>query len=129
MLRPEEDIGDWAHPLVRSHPIAGTKALYGLCLEGGDMKAVEGLEEEEGKSLLRSLLSHAIATGEKYSHKWQLHDMLIWDNLRVHHQGRNDHPLGEPRLHHKFLLQTIKTGDDDSANAPKFGISGRRVPH
>ena len=46
---------------------------------------------------------------------WRLGDVLIWDDLRVMHRGQNDFPVGEPRLMHRFLLRTIRTPEDETA--------------
>lgn len=114
--------------MVQTHPLTGKKALYGICLERGDMMAVEGVENEEARQLLRSLLQHAEGVqGGFYAHPWQVNDLLMWDSLRVHHRGANDFPLGEPRLHHKFLLQSIKQGEDNSPSFAEVKYEGRRV--
>lgn len=110
-LSPEEHTGDWEHPLVRVHPITKQRALY-MKLEA--TKEMPGLGDQEARKLLRSLRDHTEAGGI-YSHAWRLHDVLIWDDLRVMHRGQNDFPVGEPRLHHRFLLRTMRTPEDENA--------------
>jgi len=125
--RPEEDIGDWAHPLVQLHPLTGKKSLYGVGTEGSDTKEVEGLADEDARDLIRNLLEHATAPErEVYSHVWRVNDMLLWDDLRVNHRANNDFPLGDPRVHHKLLIRTMKLGED-SKDLREVRIAGRKV--
>ena len=53
--------------------------------------------------------------------------MLLWDDLRVNHRANNDFPLGDPRVHHKLLIRTMKLGDDSMDDLREVRIAGRRV--
>ena len=126
-MTAEEDIGDWAYPFVQVHPLTGARTLYGVSVEGSDAKGVVGLDAAEARELMWGLMRHAVASGGVYSHVWQPHDVLLWDNLRVNHRANNDFPLGEPRVHHKLLIKTLKTGDSVDGSAELRISTGRKV--
>lgn len=66
-----------AHPIVRTHPVTGRKALF-ICPEV--IAGVEGLEEDEGRALIRELTDHATQTRFVYTHEWRNGDLVVWDN-------------------------------------------------
>ena len=57
-----------------------------------------GNERRPGFSrlLLRDLTEHATQREFVYSHKWQVNDLVMWDNRQTMHRGR-PFPAGEPR--------------------------------
>jgi taurine dioxygenase len=46
---------------------------------------VVGLPDEEGDRLLTDLYSHLYADSNVYAHHWQKNDVIIWDNIALHH--------------------------------------------
>jgi taurine dioxygenase len=95
------NVGDVApdveHPVVRVHPITGRKCLF---VTEGHTKAIAGLEPAESEMLLASLYSHVKKPEFIYRHKWQVGDVLIWDNCATQHLAITDY--GEiPRLLHR----------------------------
>ncbi|OYW47009.1 MAG: hypothetical protein B7Z08_04995 [Sphingomonadales bacterium 32-68-7] len=68
------------HPLVRTLP-SGRKALY----IGGHCIGVVGLDPAEGALLVEELYAHATQDKYIYRHRWQQHDMTIWDNRCTMH--------------------------------------------
>lgn len=73
---------DVIQPVVRTHPSTGRLSLY----VGQDIvKEIQGLEPEEGAQLLAELNAHAIRDEFVYRHKWQAHDLVIWDNRCTMH--------------------------------------------
>jgi len=75
---------DVFHPLIRTHPADGRKALWG---GGGTAKQVVGMEVEEGLQLLRDLIAFGTQEQFVYRHKWQVGDVLVWDNRCTMHTG------------------------------------------
>lgn len=71
-----------AHPLVRES-VSGRKALY----MGWHGVGIVGWDEKEALDLLDEL--YTVATQEKYiySHKWNVGDMVIWDNRCTMHSA------------------------------------------
>ena len=78
--------------LVRTLPRTGRKSLY-LSSHAG---AIVGWPLAEARLLLRDLIEHATQREFVYSHKWQVNDLVIWDNRQTMHRGRA-FPSGEAR--------------------------------
>ena len=70
--------------LVREHPVTGRKSLY-LSAHAG---AVVGWPMPEARSLLRELSEHATQDAFVYAHKWQVGDLVMWDNRQTMHRVR-----------------------------------------
>jgi alpha-ketoglutarate-dependent 2,4-dichlorophenoxyacetate dioxygenase len=71
------------HPLVHTHPGSGRKVLY----LAAHASHIVGWPVDEGRALLAELTAHATQPKYVYTHKWQLHDLLIWDNLQTMHRA------------------------------------------
>lgn len=98
---PAEVLVDVTHPLVRTHPSAGTRSLY---LDLDRAKHVEGLPVDEGRALLQRLQDHAEASAPEFRHDWQAHDVLAWDNASVQHKAGGNFKLGEPRRFWRYMI-------------------------
>jgi alpha-ketoglutarate-dependent taurine dioxygenase len=75
-------IPEVSHPIVRPHPITGRLALY---VNEGFTVRIEGLPDNESQSLLEELFAHSTQEQFVYSHQWQAHDLVMWDNACVIH--------------------------------------------
>src|SRR5262249_8964454 len=71
------ELPDAVHPLVRTHPETGRRALY---LNPNRMERILGLEPEESERLLAALTAHATRQKYQYRHRWRQGDLVIWDN-------------------------------------------------
>jgi len=89
------------HPLVRTHPATGRKALY---LNANRMEQVVGMERAESDALLDALIAHAIEPRFQYRHVWRQGDVVIWDNRCTMHKANADYPEGERRLMHRVVV-------------------------
>ncbi|HTX51426.1 MAG TPA: TauD/TfdA family dioxygenase [Caulobacteraceae bacterium] len=76
---------DVYHPLVRTHPADGRKALWPST---GTVIEVVGKPNPEGLDLVQELVDF-ITTQDRfiYRHKWQVGDLLMWDNRCTLHTG------------------------------------------
>ena len=88
--------------LVRTHPVSNRKSLY-LSSHAG---AILGMTMPEARILLRDLTEHATQPKYVYVHKWQLHDLVIWDNRQVLHRVRR-YDASQPR----DMRRTTVAGD------------------
>src|SRR5690349_10178739 len=71
------------HPVFRTHPVTGKKALYlGRRLNSN----IIGLPLEESERLLDELWAHASRPEFAWGHEWQMGDVLIWDNRALIHR-------------------------------------------
>jgi taurine dioxygenase len=75
---------DAVHPIVRTHPETGRKALY---VSPRHTLAIEGLEPGESESLLLDLFAVQQRPEHIYIHKWQRGDVVIWDNRCLLHKA------------------------------------------
>ena len=82
------------HPVVRTHPATGRKALYVNRLM---TREIEGLSRAESDALLEKLFDHQEQQQFIYEHVWRPGDLLMWDNRCTLH-ARTDFPAGERRL-------------------------------
>jgi taurine dioxygenase len=90
------------HPLVRTHPETGRKALY---LNPNRMEQVVGMERAESDRLLDELIAHAIQPQFQYRHEWRQGDIVIWDNRALMHKANPDYPAGEQRTMHRIVVE------------------------
>jgi taurine dioxygenase len=71
------------HPLVRTDPESGRKALF---LGRRPNAYVLGLEVVESEALLDALWAHATQPRFVMCHEWKVGDLLMWNNLSVLHR-------------------------------------------
>ncbi|HEY7244269.1 MAG TPA: TauD/TfdA family dioxygenase [Xanthobacteraceae bacterium] len=98
--QPGSEAPRYAHPVVRTHPETGRKALYVNRL----MTAyIEGLPADESDSLLNHLFDHQEQRSFCYEHAWRKGDYLLWDNRCTTH-ARTDFPANERRLLRRIIV-------------------------
>jgi taurine dioxygenase len=87
------------HPIVRTHPVSGKKCLYlGRRLNS----YIFDLPVAESEALLDAVWAHTCQDKYVWEHKWQVGDLLVWDNrCTMHH--RNAFPPDARRLMHKSI--------------------------
>jgi taurine dioxygenase len=95
------DDRNFTHPVVRTHPETGRKALYVNRLMSWE---IEGLPADESTALLDSLFEHMEQPDFIYQHKWRPGDLVLWDNRCTLH-GRTDFSEGERRLLRRLVIQ------------------------
>src|SRR4030095_1021101 len=92
--------------LVRTHPSTGRKSLFLASQAGG----IVGWPVPESRAFLRDLVEHATQRQFVYSHRWQVGDLVMWDNRRTMHRVR-PYPDGERR----DMRRTTLMGDGPTA--------------
>ena len=90
------------HPLVRTHPETGRKALY---INPIRIEAIEGLSEPEMLSLLDELMEHATSEKYQYRHQWKLGDLVMWDNRCLLHKANGDYEMSQLRYLYRVMLK------------------------
>ncbi len=78
--------------LVRTHPVTGRKSLF-LSSHAG---TIVGWPVPEARAFLRNLTEAATQREFVYAHKWQLGDLVMWDNRQTMHRAR-PYPANEAR--------------------------------
>jgi len=90
------------HPIVRTHPGTGRKALY---INPIRIEGVVGMPEQKALALLDELLEHATQEKFQYRHKWKAGDVVIWDNRCLMHKANGDYPVSEVRYLYRLMLK------------------------
>lgn len=89
------------HPVVRTHPESGRKALY---VNGGFTRRFEDMTVAESQPLLRYLIEAATTPDLCYRHQWAAGDVVMWDNRAVMHFAVHDY--GDlNRVMHRVTVQ------------------------
>jgi taurine dioxygenase len=92
---------DIAHPIVRTHPYTGRKALY---VTAGECIGIEGMPEDEALDLIAELDAHCVKPEFCYRHQWRVGDLVMWDNASAMHLAICDYALPERRLMHRTTV-------------------------
>ena len=84
------------HPILRTHPETGRKALY-LGRRFGAY--IPGLKLATSEALLDELWSHAARPEHVWTQSWQVGDLVVWDNRCTMHRRESFAGQGRRRLH------------------------------
>ncbi len=96
---------DVEHPLVRTHPDTGRKALY---LNFNRLDRILGLERAESDELLDELAAEARKPRHHFGHQWTVGDCVVWGNRATMHRVDIDYPVGERRIMQRVLIEGDK---------------------
>jgi taurine dioxygenase len=88
MVEPQAGLS-YAHPVARTHPATGKKALYVNRLM---THHIEGLPREESEELLALMFDTIERPDFIYEHRWRVGDLLLWDNRCTLHARRDFDP-------------------------------------
>jgi taurine dioxygenase len=89
------------HPVVRTHPVTGSKILY---VNPTFTAHLEGLPPAEADALLAFLFQHQDQPEFQCRWRWREGDVAIWDNRATHHYAIADYG-DEPRTIHRVTLE------------------------
>ena len=98
-----DEVRPVVHPVVRTHPETGRKALF---VSEHFTTRILGVPEDESRSLLDELFALSTKPEFVYRHQWQPHDMVFWDNRSVQHLA-----AGTPDHLRRKLYRTTIEGD------------------
>jgi taurine dioxygenase len=90
------------HPIVRTHPESGRKAIY---INPIRIDGIVGMPEAEALSLLADLLKHATQPRYQYRHRWRAGDLVMWDNRSLLHKANGDYDMGQLRYLYRIMLK------------------------
>ncbi len=88
------------HPVVRTHPETGRKALY---ISVAHTARFRGWTEEESAPLLNFLFQHQVKPEFTCRFNWRPGSIALWDNRAVQHNPVNDYH-GQRRVMHRITL-------------------------
>ena len=92
------------HPIVRTHPETGKKALY---VNLSHTESIEGMTVQESQPLLQFLYEHSTQPHLTCRFQWKKGSVTFWDNRCCQHIALNDYP-GEHRLMHRVQVKGTK---------------------
>ena len=82
------------HPIVRRHPETGRACLY----LGDHAESIVGMPYGEGRALIDELNALAVHADLTYEHRWQPHQLIVWDNRCLMHRATEYDPATELRV-------------------------------
>jgi taurine dioxygenase len=89
-----------AHPVVRTHPESGRKALY---VNAGHTVRFQDMTEAESAPLLQYLFAHQQRPEFTCRFRWDVGSIAFWDNRCAQHNPVNDYH-GDRRVMHRVTL-------------------------
>jgi taurine dioxygenase len=88
------------HPIVRTHPETGRKALF---VNPVYTSAIDGMTVAESRPLLDYLFAHSVQPNFTFRHHWTEGDLLMWDNRCLQHFAVADYG-SSPRTMHRVTV-------------------------
>ncbi len=108
------------HPVVRTHPVSGRRALF---VNPAFVSRFVDMTEAESTPILRMLFEHQTREEFRFRVRWQPRQLTIWDNRAVQHYALNDY-AGHRRRLQRVTVMEIPDGVRGSASAD----GGTRTP-
>jgi taurine dioxygenase len=100
IISSDDALATQLHPLVRTHPETGRRALF--CSIGYTI-GIDGLPEDEAQELLWTLYRHVGQDQFVYRHRWAPKMLTLWDNRCVLHQATGGYQ-GQRRVLHRITI-------------------------
>ena len=105
------------HPVVRSHPATGRKALYAV---SGSSFGIVGMPDDEARALLDELAAHATRPKYRLTVSYGVGDVVIWDNASLLHSATLVDPAHPRTLWRITLKEPAAAGRALETLAPAF---------
>ena len=106
-----EDLARWedarrknpplSHPVVRTHPVSGRKALF---VNEGFTTRINELEAAESEAILKWLFAHGTRPEFTLRWRWQANDVAMWDNRVTQHYAVDDYRPQRRVMHRATIL-------------------------
>lgn len=88
------------HPVLGIHPRTGVEVVMANHMHSD---RIVGLPGPESRALLDELFAVLYDDGNVVEHRWEVGDLVLWDNIALHH-GRRAIPLDQPRTLQRVTL-------------------------
>ena len=103
ILYTQDQFNEVLHPICRTHPVTGRKALY---TNDAFTARFEGRSQQESLPLLRRLWKHSIVPEFTGRLSWKPKSLAIWDNRCCLHYAHSDYPG-----HRRHLRRIVIEGE------------------
>jgi taurine dioxygenase len=90
------------HPMVRTHPVHGTRAVYFHITK---VQHIEGMSADLSRAYMEDLLDRMVKPEITYHHKWRKGDVLIFDDRATLHRAHGDYDRSESRVLWRILVE------------------------
>lgn len=97
-----KSVPDVEAPIVRTHPVTKRKSLF---INEAHTSAIVGLPPAESEALKNEICEHTIKPEFQYRHRWQVGDLLLWDNCSALHKANFDYDLPLRRLMYRTTVR------------------------
>ena len=88
LRRMEELYPNPSHPVVRTHPISGRRAIF---VNPQFTLRIEGMREDESRAILDLLYAQAKTPEYQFRLRWKPGTIAFWDNRSTQHYAANDY--------------------------------------
>jgi taurine dioxygenase len=109
------------HPVFLKNPRTGEPSLYVSMLH---TVRILGFDAAESDGLIKEAFSYLYAPDNLYTHHWQLHDLVVWNNLTLHH-AREPLPRGVPRVLRRVTFGNSRLRDPRYRGFVRLDTRGR----
>jgi taurine dioxygenase len=65
---------------------------------------IVGLTDSESDELIDELTDRMVQPGDEYRHRWQVGDLVTWDNRCTIHSATGGYPIDERRVHWRCTI-------------------------
>ena len=93
-----------SHPVIRTHPVSGRKALF---VNDGFTSRVNELEPAESEAILKLLFAHATRPEFTIRWRWQENDVAMWDNRVTQHYAVDGYRPQRRVMHRATILGDV----------------------
>ncbi|WP_447652116.1 taurine dioxygenase [Pseudomonas abietaniphila] len=93
-----------SHPVIRTHPVSGRKALF---VNDGFTSRINELEPAESEAILKLLFAHATRPEFTIRWRWQQNDVAMWDNRVTQHYAVDDYRPQRRVMHRATILGDV----------------------
>ncbi|MFJ7882630.1 taurine dioxygenase [Pseudomonas sp. NPDC096917] len=90
-----------SHPVIRTHPVSGRKALF---VNEGFTTRINELSDLESEAILKLLFAHATRPEYTIRWRWQENDVAFWDNRVTQHYAVDDYRPNRRVMHRATIL-------------------------
>ena len=109
------------HRIARPHPVTGRKSLYAV---SGSSFGIVGMPDDEARALLDELAEHATQPKYRYSLRYGVGDVVIWDNASLLHSATLIDPDDARTLWRITVLESSAEAAAPAVLAPTFARGG-----